>query len=63
MEFTVGSDYHASFPISSEPTVCSDLRGEPVLECPSFVVLWIRIPREILPPSLESQVSICLSLA
>lgn len=47
----------------STSSLSSSLRGESVLECPHFIVLWIWIPREIPPPSLESQVSICLSLA
>lgn len=64
MKFTTVSNFAIiTFPLLVHDPVWSKLRGESVLEYPSFVVLQIRIPREILPPSLESQVSICLSLA
>lgn len=32
-------------------SLCASLTGESVLECPHLIVLWIRNPREIPPPS------------
>lgn len=54
---------HLPFLQGPEAGVCSSVRGELVLECPNSVVPWERIPGHIRPPSLEGQVSICLSLA